>query len=71
MNCYSGLIASDLPGPCCPTKTMNGDSFTLTSLEDTTDYGCLDQCVYHKDGEPGDNKYCFAHGEEEVECQGG
>ena len=49
---------------------MNGESYTLVSSQgDTSDYNCLDQCVYHKDGDTEFKKYCFAHGNGEVECQ--
>eukprot|EP00092_Neocalanus_flemingeri_P050258 GFUD01058038.1.p1 GENE.GFUD01058038.1~~GFUD01058038.1.p1 ORF type:complete len:320 (-),score=88.45 GFUD01058038.1:258-1112(-) len=47
---------------------VGGIEYTLTGQMDTQAYQCLNDCVYQKTGETG-MRYCFAMGDEKVECQ--
>ena len=42
-------------------------TYTLTGQMDTKIYNCLNDCVYQKEGQTG-AKFCFAMGDEKVEC---
>ena len=33
---------------CCPGKTVGGTRFDLVQEEDTTQFGCTENCVYQK-----------------------
>merc|ERR1712215_447037 len=55
---------------CCESKIVGGISYTLVGEMDTKEYNCLNDCVYQKKLEPG-TKYCFAVGDEKVECKDG
>ena len=68
MLCSSGQPAGEKPpGECCDTKTVGGVTYTLTGQMDTKIYNCLNDCVYQKEGQTG-AKFCFAMGDEKVEC---
>merc|ERR1711970_1073060 len=45
-------------------------SYTLVGQMDTKEYNCLNDCIYQKKEEPG-TKYCFAVGDQQVECKDG
>merc|ERR1719341_1264022 len=55
------------PAECCETKTVGGVTYTLSGQMNTKMYNCLNDCVYQKEGETG-AKFCFAMGDEKVEC---
>merc|ERR1719347_2483630 len=52
---------------CCETKDVGGVSYTLVGQMDTSNYQCLNDCIYTKDEDP-QYKYCFAAGDLEVDC---
>merc|ERR1711892_1411866 len=61
------------PGECCETKMVGGIWYSYVGKMDTKMYNCLNPCVYQKiiffkKGEEG-AKFCFAMGEEKVECK--
>merc|ERR1719228_174022 len=55
------------PPPCCTSKVVGGVEYTLNREEDTTQYDCVDNCIFEKIGEPG-RLFCFAVGDLEVVC---
>ena len=53
---------------CCSRKTVGGISYSLIGDQDTSQFGCISQCVYGKDEDSTGNKYCFKSGTLEVVC---
>ena len=49
-------------------KVLDSVTYKLDGEEDTSEYGCEDQCTYRKTGEP-NAKYCFAVGDNNVQCK--
>ena len=62
--------STNFAGPCCPSKTMDGVNYILSSEEDTSLYNCIDECVYHQE-DASERKYCFTKGDKEVSCKEG
>jgi len=52
---------------CCSVKTVGGVVYSLLGVEDTSDYDCLDNCVYTIKDSPGD-KICFKAGDTMATC---
>merc|ERR1712123_328135 len=64
----NGQPAGDKPmEECCEMKTVGGVTYTLSGQMNTKMYNCLNDCVYQMEGRPG-AKFCFAMGDQEVEC---
>ena len=55
-------------GSCCVKKTVGGVAYTLVTEEDTTKYGCNENCIYSRDGQPGGTQFCFKAGDLESVC---
>jgi hypothetical protein len=55
------------PKECCDTKTVGGVTYTLVGRMDTQMYNCMSDCIYQKEG-MGGAKFCFAIGDQKVEC---
>lgn len=49
-------------------KTVGGVPYTLVDKADTSNYNCLSHCVYKKDGNPEEGRFCFKAGIFEVIC---
>eukprot|EP00091_Calanus_sinicus_P025606 TRINITY_DN9856_c0_g1_i1.p1 TRINITY_DN9856_c0_g1~~TRINITY_DN9856_c0_g1_i1.p1 ORF type:complete len:169 (-),score=48.02 TRINITY_DN9856_c0_g1_i1:2-463(-) len=66
-----GLVhtAPTTDSPCCSQKKVGEVSYTLKHKEDTSGYGCKDDCIYQIDGQPNSN-VCFKKGDLPVECLG-
>ena len=60
----SAQVSSD----CCPIKMLNDEVYRLQGEENTEQFACEDDCVYKKDGDV-ENKYCFALGNDDVQCK--
>merc|ERR1711915_13290 len=58
-----------LPTLCCGAKTVGDYSYTLINPDATVPSQCKDSCAYTRDDQEG-SMYCFAVGEEVVQCQG-
>merc|ERR1719293_263930 len=54
---------------CCKEKTVGGVKYRKTGDEDTSKFGCKENCAYEKVNSPGP-KFCFKKGNLEVECAG-
>ena len=52
---------------CCSVKNVGGVIYSLLSVEDTSDYDCLDNCVYTIKDSPGE-KICFKAGDTMATC---
>ena len=52
---------------CCLKKTVGGEAYTFTKTGETSEYGCMDACIYSKDGMPG-SLFCFMAGNLKYEC---
>jgi len=52
---------------CCSVKNVGGVVYSLLSVEDTSDYDCLDNCVYTIKDSPGE-KICFKAGDTMATC---
>merc|ERR1712128_305897 len=64
----NGQPAGDKPlEECCDMKTVGGVTYTLSGQMNTKMYNCLNNCVYQMEGRP-EAKFCFAMGDQEVEC---
>ena len=67
------LLPSHPPDPgCCLQKYLpdvGNFTFIYVSPEVAVSYGCLDPCIYVKDGT--EEKYCFAPGPYQVICEEG
>jgi len=63
------LIQQNNAGPvsCCSRKTVGGVAYTLVKEGDTSSYGCMESCIYSKDGLPG-SMFCFEAGVMEAKC---
>merc|ERR1712215_488531 len=70
VTCLLGCVEGDTHAPCCTHKTVGGVPYLLVKEGDTTNYNCLTNCMYVKEGSPGP-LYCFATGDLEVECGDG
>jgi len=55
-------------GSCCVKKTVGGVAYTLVSENDTTKYGCEENCIYTRDDQPGGTQICFRAGDLESVC---
>jgi len=55
------------PKECCDTKTVGEVTYTLVGRMDTKMYNCMSDCIYQKEG-MGGAKFCFAIGDQKVEC---
>ena len=55
-------------GSCCVKKTVGGVAYTLVSEDDTTKYGCKENCIYTRDDQPGGTQICFRAGDLESVC---
>jgi len=55
-------------GSCCVKKTVGGVAYTLVSEDDTTKYGCQENCIYTRDNQPGGTQICFKAGDLEPVC---
>ena len=55
-------------GSCCVKKTVGGVPYTLVSENDTTKYGCEENCIYTRDDQPGGTQICFRGGDLESVC---
>ena len=55
-------------GSCCVKKTVGGVAYTLVSEDDTTKYGCEENCIYTRDDQPGGKQICFKAGDLESVC---
>merc|ERR1712106_722504 len=55
------------PPPCCTSKMVGGVEYILRKEEDTSNYNCVDNCIFEKMEEPGP-LFCFATGDFEVIC---
>jgi len=52
---------------CCPQKMVGGVAYQLVEEdEDTSMYGCKENCIYTKDNE--DERICFKEGSGSVQC---
>ena len=49
-------------------KTVGGVAYTLVSENDTTMYGCKENCIYTRDDQPGGTQICFRAGDLESVC---
>jgi len=58
-----------MPSKCCGAKTVGEYSYTLIDTDAIVPKQCKDSCAYTRDDQKG-SMYCFAVGEEVVECQG-
>ena len=61
------MLYSVPDGGCCSVKTVGGVVYSLLGVEDTSDYECLDNCVYTIKDSPGD-KICFKAGDIMATC---
>jgi len=52
---------------CCYSMMEGNFRYTLLGTEDTSFYGCLNNCVYERFDKPG-SKFCFAPGNENPRC---
>ena len=65
--CLSMLMQiSTCMSECCTNKTVGSVDYTLTGVEDTSSYGCLDTCVYTSVQIGG--KFCFSSGPDVTTC---
>merc|ERR1712060_951920 len=63
------LTVGGAPPPCCTSKVGGGVEYILRTEEDTSGYGCVNNCIFEKKEEPGP-LFCFAAGDLEVICDG-
>merc|ERR1712060_832773 len=63
------LTVGGAPPPCCTSKVVGGVEYILRTEEDTSGYGCVNNCIFEKKEEPGP-LFCFAAGDLEVICDG-
>merc|ERR1712060_893353 len=59
------LTVGGAPPPCCTSKVVGGVEYILRTEEDTSGYGCVNNCIFEKKEEPGP-LFCFAAGDLEV-----
>ena len=43
-------------------------TYRLLREGDTEEFGCIDSCIYRRDGDA-INNYCFDNGESDVQCK--
>ena len=59
-----------VPSDCCRQKTVGDKMYELVGLEDTSQYNCLQHCVYREMMEQrSENRFCFAAGDMEGAVQ--
>merc|ERR1719228_1334807 len=65
-----GMATGMPPSDCCREKTVGYKTYQLVGLEDTSQYDCLQHCVYQEvsTAGPSDALFCFAAGDLEVVC---
>merc|ERR1711872_1145410 len=65
-----GMATGMPPSDCCREKTVGDKTYQLVGLEDTSQYNCLQHCVYQEvsTAGPSDALFCFAAGDLEVVC---
>merc|ERR1712142_738086 len=65
-----GMATGMPPSDCCREKTVGYKTYQLVGLEDTSQYNCLQHCVYQEvsTAGPSDALFCFAAGDLEVVC---
>merc|ERR1712042_367537 len=61
-----GMATGMPPSDCCREKTVGDKTYQLVGLEDTSQYDCLQHCVYETLSSAG--LFCFAAGDLEVVC---
>merc|ERR1712142_381141 len=61
-----GMATGMPPSDCCREKTVGYKTYQLVGLEDTSQYDCLQHCVYETLSSAG--LFCFAAGDLEVVC---
>merc|ERR1712025_428211 len=61
-----GMATGMPPSDCCREKTVGDKTYQLVGLEDTSQYNCLQHCVYEEISSAG--QFCFAAGDLEVVC---
>merc|ERR1712142_474435 len=68
-----GMATGMPPSDCCREKTVGYKTYQLVGLEDTSQYSCLQHCVYQEvsTAGPSDALFCFAAGDLEVVCGSG
>jgi len=64
---FDAMVIGD-GGSCCVKKTVGGVAYTLVTEEDTTKYGCKENCIYSRDDQPGGTQFCFKAGDLESVC---
>merc|ERR1719348_463893 len=65
---YTTILSQGAPvGECCKEKSVGETVYTLVKEGNTKEYGCLDNCIYHKKDMPG-NMICFKAGSLPVDC---
>merc|ERR1712002_437041 len=70
---FLGLVTGAVPSDCCRQKTVGDKMYELVGLEDTSQYNCLQHCVYQEmmeqRSEHSSERFCFAAGDLEVVCR--
>merc|ERR1712013_107909 len=70
---FLGLVTGAVPSDCCRQKTVGDKMYELVGLEDTSEYNCLQHCVYQEmmeqRSEHSGERFCFAAGDLEVACR--
>merc|ERR1711970_972821 len=67
---FLGMVTGAVPSDCCRQKTVGDKMYELVGLEDTSQYNCLQHCVYREMMEQrSENRFCFAAGDMEVVCK--
>jgi len=60
--CWLWSLPYKFSDDCCEEKLFDGDLYSFHDIEEAKKlHGCLDNCVYTKESEPG-SKYCFKMG---------
>ena len=54
---------------CCLEKTVGNLNYKLVEKRNNVYKNCKNGCIYKKDGDETDSKYCFAVGNKKVECK--
>merc|ERR1719228_31940 len=67
---FLGIVSGAVPSDCCRQKTVGDKMYQLVGLEDTSQYNCLQHCVYQEMmPQRSENRFCFAAGDMEVVCR--
>merc|ERR1712142_382171 len=62
------IFIPTIQGQCCKMKMSDGKMYNYVKMGETSDFGCMDKCIYKQSSSPGID-YCFkSGGDTMVQC---